>query len=113
MLMLVATLPNMTNGPAKDALATAAPLMIVTLVVAVAGGGIIYNLGRQRRRLARVFATILFTGPAARGLIVAIFYLYLPVIWDESCQTIKTKVKESKPPKLGPWQHSKLLVVPA
>lgn len=82
MLTLATSLPDMTNGTAKHALAAAAPLLIVTLVVAVAGGGIIYTLGRQRRHIARIIATVLFTGLVATGLIIAIFCLYLPVIWE-------------------------------
>jgi len=82
MLAFSMTLPDIATEPAKEGLAAAAPILIVTLMIAVVGGGFAYTLGRHRRRIARFVVSVLSTILVALGLILAIFYVYLPVFWE-------------------------------
>lgn len=56
----------------------ALPIVIVTLIVGVVGGGIIHGLGRNRSCLLRIITVVVFTLLVAAGLVLAWWIAYKP-----------------------------------
>lgn len=54
----------------------ALPIVIVTLVIALIGGGIIHGLSRNRSCLARIVAVVIFTLLVVAGLLIALVIAY-------------------------------------
>lgn len=64
---------------ADHGLETAVVMLILTLIIALVGGGIVRGL---HRRLVRVIAAGLFTTLVATGLLLAIMSFYDPHFWS-------------------------------
>lgn len=64
--------------PMGDGSAQALPIVIITLIVALVGGAIIYALGRKRSCLLRLIAVVVFTLFVAAGLLLSLWIAYNP-----------------------------------
>lgn len=56
----------------------AVPIVVVTLLVALVGGGIMHGLSRKRSCLLRIIAVVVFTVVVVTGLLIALWVAYDP-----------------------------------
>lgn len=70
--------PELPTVPIGTDWKQALPIVIVTLIVALVGGGIIHGLGRNRSCLLRIITVVVFTLLVAAGLVLAWWIAYRP-----------------------------------
>lgn len=67
---------DIPSVPIGENPADALPIIIVTLLVALIGGGIIHGLSRNRSCLLRIVAVVVFTLLVVSGLLIALVIAY-------------------------------------
>ena len=64
--------------PLGEGSVDAVPIVVITLIVALFGGAVIYGLGRNRMFLLRLVAVIVFTLLVGAGLVLSLWIAYRP-----------------------------------
>lgn len=64
--------------PLGEGSVDAVPIVVITLIVALLGGAIIYGLGRNKMLLLRLIAVIVFTLLVGAGLVLSLWIAYRP-----------------------------------
>lgn len=74
--LLAATHSDLPSLPVGEGSVEALPVVIITFIVALLGGAIIYALGRNRSCLLRLIAVVTFTCLVAAGLVLSLWIAY-------------------------------------